>query len=541
MALNTQPSCPPVTARYLVTAAPDRIEQEANAIALEQTVEVPRSLVTDPAISEHVVGRIASIQPADPTADGRTRFAVVIHYNPELANGQLPQLLNLVYGNISIKNHIRLVDLGLPHALLSRFHGPNNGTAGVRELLGVHGRPLLMTALKPRGSSVAALAAMAGAFARGGGDMVKDDHNLVDDSLEDFTARVTACHQAVEAANAVTGRNCLYLPNVCVRFDQLEEHLLAVVRAGIRGILISPMLVGLDAVRWAAEKFGLLICTHPTASGTFFHDRVHGITPAVLLGTMFRLAGADISVFPNAGGRFGFSVEECLDIGKALAAPLGGLKPALPAPAGGMQFDNVPAMARQYGRDAVFLVGGALLSRGPDLAASTAELLEAVNQHFDADLTTPRRDMAGACELPGAGGQAAKPVLLEHLAFRDDFTWTGRPVSEYKADDALPFRDVTRHELLGRFGERAAFDLRYFEIAPGGFSSCEKHAHTHAIIAARGAGVLIVGEKRYDLRPLDIAHVPPLAAHQLRNETADQPFGFFCIVDHERDRPRPAV
>ena len=40
-------------------------------------------------------------------------------------------------------------------------------------------------------------------------------------------------------------------------------------------------------------------------------------------------------------------------------------------------------------------------------------------------------------------------------------------------------------------------------------------------------------------RPLneaDVAYVEPLEPHQLRNET-DRPFGFFCIVDHERDRP----
>ncbi len=528
-----------IIARYVVTAPADRIEAEAQAIALEQTVEVPASLVTDPAIREHVVGRIASIETFEPADDGRERSAVTIAYQSELANGQLPQLLNLVYGNISIKNHIQLVDLTLPAPLLSRFRGPNYGEAGVRELLGVHGRPLLMTALKPRGSSDAELAAMAGAFARGGGDMVKDDHNLVDNSLDAFTRRITACHEAVEAANAITGRNCVYLPNVCARFDELEAHLLAVVSAGIRGILISPMLVGLDAVRWAAARFGLLTCTHPTAAGTFFHDRMHGITPAVLLGTFARLAGADISVFPNAGGRFGFTRDECTDIGAALRAPLGALRPALPAPAGGMQFDNVPAMAGMYGERAVFLVGGALLSRGDDLAASTAELLGLIQDHFDARLTPPRRDWASACELPI--GPMTQPSMLEHLPFRKDFTWVGRPVAEYKAADttgALLFRDVTRQELLGKFGERAAFDLRYFEIAPGGYSSHEKHAHTHAIIAARGTGVLLVEGRRYELKSMDIAHVPPMAAHQLRNEAAE-PFGFFCIVDHERDRPRP--
>ena len=41
------------------------------------------------------------------------------------------------------------------------------------------------------------------------------------------------------------------------------------------------------------------------------------------------------------------------------------------------------------------------------------------------------------------------------------------------------------------------------------------------------------------VKPNDVAYLPPLATHQLRNETGE-PFGFFCIVDHDRDRPLPA-
>ena len=43
------------------------------------------------------------------------------------------------------------------------------------------------------------------------------------------------------------------------------------------------------------------------------------------------------------------------------------------------------------------------------------------------------------------------------------------------------------------------------------------------------------GERR-TLAPFDIAYVDRRHAHQLRNES-DTPFGFFCIVDRERDRP----
>ena len=39
-----------------------------------------------------------------------------------------------------------------------------------------------------------------------------------------------------------------------------------------------------------------------------------------------------------------------------------------------------------------------------------------------------------------------------------------------------------------------------------------------------------------ELKPFDVAYVPPLQVHQLRNKSSE-PFGFFCIVDHDRDRP----
>jgi len=102
---------------------------------------------------------------------------------------------------------------------------------------------------------------------------------------------------------------------------------------------------------------------------------------------------------------------------------------------------------------------------------------------------------------------------------------------------AADFKSVTRHELIGGFGENTAFDLRYFQIEPGGFSSLEKHVHEHAIVCIRGAGTLTVGDKTYTLKPFDAAYVPPLAVHRLSNDFQNEPFGFLCIVDRERDRP----
>jgi len=160
-------------------------------------------------------------------------------------------------------------------------------------------------------------------------------------------------------------------------------------------------------------------------------------------------------------------------------------------------------------------------------------------------LAPPAPDPVSSCELPAprSGKEQAKgsepAEARELLAFCESFQWEGRPPAVYKADQALPFRGVARHELIGGGSEQTAFDLRYFEVQPGGFTSLEKHQHTHTIICIRGAGVLLRGERRQPLRRLDIAYIGPLEPHQLRNETSE-PFGFFCIVDRDRDRPLPA-
>lgn len=506
---------------YRLCAEPGVVEALARRIAYEQTVELPEALVTAPEVLEHVVGRVEGIEP-----EGEDRHRVTISYAAELANGQLPQLLNLVFGNASIFPDVRVLDLELPPGLLGRFDGPRYGVEGLRALTGVHGRPLLATALKPRGTPRERLAAMAGAFAEGGGDIVKDDQNLVDE-FEPFKARVEACRQAVEAANEASGRRCLYFPHVAASHGELARYFEFVARAGLRGVLVCPLIMGLESARALAAEHDLVMMAHPALAGSFLQGERQGIAHEVLLGTLFRLAGADISIFPHAGGRFAFTRAQCLAIRDRLRAPLGGLEPAWPAPAGGMHYENLGELGEDYGADAVFLIGGSLLGHSEDLAAGTRAFLDRIRERFDERLTAP-----------GDPHPVVHPSPPEarHFAFREGFEWAGRPSSPYKDAGDLAFKGVRRVELVGKHGERTNADLRYFEVEPGGYSSREKHLHTHIIIAARGRGVLELGGRRLELGPMDVAYVEPLEVHQLRNEGAE-PFGFFCVVDHSRDRP----
>ena len=548
-----------IVAVYEIHAAPDDAAELARRIAYEQTVELPPPLVTDPSVCERVLGRVEALRRVDPSidpgadpdpavppgdgagtradadagggalagnrADGAHR--VTISYSTELANGQLPQLLNLLYGNVSLYPGVRLVDFSLPAPLLDAFPGPRHGIEGVRRMSGVHGRPLLATALKPRGLPVKEYARMAGEFARGGGDLVKDDQNLVAD-FDTFRERVLRCRDAVGDANARSGRKCLYFPLAAAPLESIERHLDLVRAAGLRGVLLCPGVLGLDTARALAARHELVCMAHPSLAGTL----ARGIEPGLVFGTLLRLAGADISVFPDRRGRFSFTGGTCATVRERLSEALGGLRPSWPCPAGGLPFDGIAGACADYGEDAVLLVGGALLGHAARLEDGTRAFAERIAERFPGHRTGPV-------------SEEAAPPSGAFLPFRPGFDWEGRSSSPYRTKgaagnpDAPPFRGVRRVELVGRFGEPTRTDLRYFEVEPGGHTSHERHAHPHIIIGARGEGWLVTGDRRVVMRPHDVAFVPPLAPHQLRNE-AREPFGFFCIVDHERDRPLPA-
>jgi ribulose-bisphosphate carboxylase large chain len=522
-----------VSATYRLSCSAAEAPYIAQQIALEQSVEVPEELLDCPRIRAEMVGRVRSVAPSE-MASGR--FDASIDYPVALAGTHAGQLWNLLYGNVSLKLSARLQRVELPSEFAQTLPGPRFGIAGLRKLLGVTGRPLLATALKPRGSTPERFAELAAGFALGGGDLVKDDHNLVDDSFAAFQHRIELCQAAVERATQQTGLPTLYAPNLSPPAGELDRYAEFLLQRGIRAALIAPLLLGLDTTRYLTSKYPLVWLAHPSFTGSFFHHPDHGIAPNVLLGQCFRWLGCDATIFPNAGGRFTLSAADCAEIADAARRPEHGFRPSWPVPAGGMSYDRLPEMAERFGAEAIFLIGGALLADSANLTASTARFLERIETLFPQGRRQPPTEevVLSACELPVNGHRAE---LLERLAFRAGYAWDGRSTTAYKTNGALPFRDVARTELIGQHGEQTAFDVRYFEIGPGGHSSLEWHVHTHVVIGLRGAGMLTSGDERLAVNPLDIAYVPPLRVHQLRND-GTEPFGFLCIVDHERDKPR---
>lgn len=335
---------------YRITASAASIEARAQALALEQSVELPLEAVADPRVRDHVVGRVAAIAPLDDAS-----FRVDVRLAAETTGFEAGQLMNMLFGNSSLQGDVELVDARFPAAFASRFGGPRFGIAGLRELTGIERGPLTCSALKPQGLTAKELADLAHTFAVAGIDIVKDDHGLADQTAAPFAERVRAVQRAIDEANRATGGRTLYAPSLTGSGRQIDVQLGIAREAGTAMVMIAPMISGVASLAALASEAKQPILAHPALAGAA------RIAPPLLLGKLFRLFGADASIFPNAGGRFGYTARTCADIADAARAPWHGLAPMLPVPAGGMSVERIPEMRAHFGDDTLFLIGGSLL------------------------------------------------------------------------------------------------------------------------------------------------------------------------------------
>jgi len=361
---------------YIVRGRPGDIAARAEALVLEQAVELPRVVAArDPWVAANMLGCVQEIRPA---GDGLYRVTI----GQPLATTALDpaQLLDVLFGNSSLQPDVLLADVNLPDAAFDWLPGPRTGIAGLRALAGVAGRPLVATALKPMGLGPAQLAALCGAFARAGIDLVKDDHGLADHPFCPFEARVEACLRAVDDASRDTGRRPLYVPNLIGTPDRVMRQLGFAREAGVAAVMISPMLMGLPLLHQLASLAdGLPIIAHPAFGG------VLRIAEPALFGKLFRWYGADAVIFPHAGGRFSSSPETCAALAAALRADHPRVRPAFPVPAGVIKADRVAELVQFYGPDCILLIGGSLYEAGDALVERTRELVDRVARAASAE------------------------------------------------------------------------------------------------------------------------------------------------------------
>jgi ribulose-bisphosphate carboxylase large chain len=353
-----------LVAVYRVRSDARAIDARAQAMAVEQSVEMPLSAIDDERVRAEIVGRVEAITELQPG-----QFEVRISLAAETVGHDAGQLVNMLFGNSSLHDDVVLGDVELPAGLAQAFGGPRHGPAGLRRRVAAPARALTCSALKPQGLPPQRLAELAARFAAGGIDYIKDDHGLADQSYSPFVARVAAVAVALRAA----GGAVRYVPSLSGDLDAMRAQLAAAADVGVDTVMVAPMIMGLaNFQRLVREHSAMAFFAHPSMGGAA------RIAPPLLIGKLFRLLGADAVIFPNHGGRFGYSADTCRALARAALMDWHGLRPALPVPAGGMTTDRVGEMLDFYGSEVMLLIGGALLEARERLTAATAAFVAEV-------------------------------------------------------------------------------------------------------------------------------------------------------------------
>jgi ribulose-bisphosphate carboxylase large chain len=358
------------TVTYEVRGSAADIQARAQAIAVEQSVEMPLAAIHDEAILSDIVGAVEAIDDL-----GGGAFGVQIGLAEKTVGQDAGQFLNMIFGNTSLHQDVVLRDVAVPEGLVAAFGGPRHDVAELRHRLQVVSRALTGSALKPQGMSPEQLGSLAEHLARGGLDFIKDDHGLADQHFSHFADRVVACAAGVARGVRSTGHPTRYIPSVTGDLDAMRQQVGLARDEGLDCVMIAPMICGFPAVQAMRRTFpDVVFFAHPSLGGAA------RIAPDLLIGGLFRLMGADAVIFPSFGGRFGYSQATCRRLADKARRRDDGMKAALPVPAGGMTLDRIGEILDFYGKDTMLLIGGNLLLAGDRIPHEAERFVRAVGE-----------------------------------------------------------------------------------------------------------------------------------------------------------------
>lgn len=333
---------------------------------------------------EKHLGKVVSVEVFE-AQDGAagTRYADIAIAYPDINfSRDLPALLVTVFGKLSMDGKIRLIDLEVSQHFASAFPGPKFGLEGIRNSLGVHDRPLLMSIFKSVvGYDLANLQEQFYRQALGGVDLIKDDEILFENPLTPLEKRVEACMEAAAKAQSETGQKLLYAVNLTGPTSRLAEQARKAIAAGANALLFNVLAYGFDVLHELSgdPSISVPIAAHPAMAGAIYPSPHYGISASLLLGKLMRLAGADLVLFPSPYGSVVMPREENMDVKDALLAPLLGLKTSFPVPSAGIHPGLVPLILKDFGRDVVVNAGGGIHGHPGGTAAGGRAFRQAID------------------------------------------------------------------------------------------------------------------------------------------------------------------
>ncbi len=308
----------------------------------------------------------------------------------------LPNLIATVAGNLFELRQfsgLRLLDITLPPAFLTRYQGPQFAVAGTRRLTGVPTRPLVGTIIKPSvGLSPAATAVHVDKLAAGGIDFIKDDELQADGPHCPIQDRITSVMEVINRHAEAAGRKVMFAFNITGEIDQMLERHDHVVAAGGTCVMVSLNSVGLPALVALRRHSQLPIHAHRNGWGLYSRSPFIGIS-YIAWQKLWRLAGVDHMHCNGLANKF------CEDDASVTASARECLKPMFDVPGRGCEimpvFSSGQTVRQAPGTyqalnstDLIFAAGGGIMAHPGGISAG----VRAIHQAWEAALTNTPLD-----------------------------------------------------------------------------------------------------------------------------------------------------
>lgn len=307
---------------------------------------------------------------------GKQRARVLIDVVSEPITSAYGLILSIA-GEISCLNVLRaiqLVDFELPPRLAPILGGPRWGADGVRRQLGVTGRPIFISVVKPsQGLSPKEFGDLAYECFVGGIDVCKSDE-LLQEPREDYLVRVRACAEAARRAEAETGETKRFMVHAVGPADQLRDLYEAGAEAGAGIAMCAPAAVGFPQFHALAALGRLPMMAHMAMSGWLWQRNGMSVNAWA---KFVRLFGGDVILYPALSGSLKATRADLETIKRVCAMPWEGLSPAFPAIGGGQHAATLAVHARLFGPDFIFLCGGGVVGHPKGARAGARSIRQA--------------------------------------------------------------------------------------------------------------------------------------------------------------------
>jgi len=309
-------------------------------------------------------------------------YRVVIDYPEENVGVNLPTLASVIAGNLYDLGEVtglKLVDVEVTPEYRARYDLPAMGIAGTRASVGVQGRPMFGTIIKPNiGLSPEEIADLVERLCVAGADFIKDDEIAGTHPYAPVETRIRAVMDRVRRHRDRTGKLVMVAFNITDETDAMRRHADLLAENEGSCAMVSLNWVGMAAVQTLRRHTPLAIHGHRNGFGGMGRHPLLGMGVRAYQ-LLYRMAGIDHMHVHGMGGKFSDLDEDVTDAARHCLTPLGEDDDrVMPVFSSGQWAGTLPHTLERIGSDdLMFLCGGGIMAHPGGPAAGLESLRQA--------------------------------------------------------------------------------------------------------------------------------------------------------------------